>query len=458
MAPEDTERLTFGEAVGRIGWLARRRVSDFRASLRPGEDVRANNALYLSIEIFWAAFLSAAAAFNAPFALRLGATNGDIGLLSSIPALLAILVTLPAGQFITRQRKRMPWLLGSLLLSRIGYLLVIFIPWLPLGNRGAALVWLLIVFTIPAHFFNVAWGPMLADVVPETDRARVFALRNIILAAVVTVGVFLAGRWLQSMPFPLNYQILYAVGFAGALVSTYVLTRLRVPESAVPEPALQSPGLRAMLAGWRDAFRTEPDFTRITLNTLMHGMGLWMIGPVYVLYYIRTLGAEEGWIGLNSTLANLTPIIGYYLWQRGVIRWGENKILPRAIVLLGIYPILVGFVPNLSVILIFTAIYGFLAPAVNLSHYPMLLKICPNDRRPVFLALYTTIMNIGAFIMPLIGVWLAELVGPAPVLVAGGVMCIAGSSSFLWNRLRTPDTLALRRAEMGEPVMADVEA
>ena len=41
-----------------------------------------------------------------------------------------------------------------------------------------------------------------------------------------------------------------------------------------------------------------------------------MIGPLYMLYYVRTLGATDGWIGMNGTLANLTPIFGFYLWQR----------------------------------------------------------------------------------------------------------------------------------------------
>ena len=137
---------------------------------------------------------------------------------------------------------------------------------------------------------------------------------------------------------------------------------------------------------------------------------------------------------------------------------GENKVLRWSILAIGIYPILVGLAPGLTMILVFTTVYGLFAPAVNLSHYPMLLKICPADRRPVFLALYTTIMNIGAFIMPLIGVKLADAIGAVPVLIAGGVMCVIGSSSFLWNRLRTPDTLALRRAEMVEPAAADVSA
>ena len=43
----------------------------------------------------------------------------------------------------------------------------------------------------------------------------------------------------------------------------------------------------------------------------------------------------------------------------------------------------------------------------------------------------------------LIGVLLADLFGFAPVLVAGGIMCLIGSSSFRFRALQTPDSLAV---------------
>ena len=58
------------------------------------------NAFYLVLEIFWAAALGAAANFNTPYVIRLGATNTDVGLLTAIPALVAILVSIPAGSFL----------------------------------------------------------------------------------------------------------------------------------------------------------------------------------------------------------------------------------------------------------------------------------------------------------------------------------------------------------------------
>ena len=69
------------------------------------------NAFYLVLEIFWASMLAAAASFNAAFALHLGATNSDIGFLTSVPAILAMLVSIPAGRFIGSRRRSKPWIL-----------------------------------------------------------------------------------------------------------------------------------------------------------------------------------------------------------------------------------------------------------------------------------------------------------------------------------------------------------
>lgn len=403
------------------------------------------NARLLEIEVFWAAFLSAAAAFNSAYALRLGATNAQIGLLSSIPALITLVITIPAGQFLNRRARRMPWVIWSLALARLGYLMVALIPFLNRPDAGTLVVWTLIGLSAPAAFFGVGWNSMLADVVPEAKRARLFAVRNIVLAFVVTAGTFIAGRWLGMARFPLNYQVVYLVGFFGSVLSTIYIMQMRVPDSPVTAVSTASLSPRALWLGGREAFRQQPDFTRIVINTLAHGIGLWMVGPVYVLYYVRQLGASDGWIGTNAMVANLTPIIGYYFWQRVIAQRGEKWVLRLTISLIGLYPVLVGLTPNLTIILLWTALQGLIAPGINLGHFPLLLKICPAESRPLYIGIYTTIMNLGAFVMPLVGVALTGWVGYAPVLVAGGVLCLLGSSLFRWRPLQTADSLAARQ-------------
>ena len=112
------------------------------------------------------------------------------------------MILIPSARFLERKANRAPWVWGSLLIARIGYGLVAVLPWLFRSRLDAALVWLLIAISVPATFFSAGFNPMLADVVPERDRARVFANRSIIVSAAVALLTFLAGRWLEAGPAP----------------------------------------------------------------------------------------------------------------------------------------------------------------------------------------------------------------------------------------------------------------
>ena len=235
-----------------------------------------HNIWYLYVEVFWAAMLSAAAAFNATYAIRLGATNTMIGWLSSAPALLAVFFLVPSARFLERKTQRAPWIWGSLFIARLGYGLIAMLPWLITGHRAEVVVGLLIVISIPSTFFSAGFNPLLADVVPERDRARVFANRNIIAGLTIAVLTFLAGRWLEAAThirwaaFPANFQVMYIIGFLASVVSSAYLLKIRAPESKIVE---RPPRQKVSLAQLRAMFGQNRNFARIILNTLLFGFG-----------------------------------------------------------------------------------------------------------------------------------------------------------------------------------------
>jgi MFS family permease len=413
----------------------------FKINLAKQDD---RNAWYLVLEVFWASLLGSVAVFNAAFAIRLGADNFQVGLLSSIPALMAVLVSIPAGNFLQRRSRRAPWVFGSLLAHRAGYLLVALAPLMGfLGiEPGLLVVVILVMISAPAHFFNVGWIPLLADVVPESRRAAVFTARNIVNQATVSVMVFLFGLWLNQIVFPINYQTLYLLGFVSSMLSMYYLYKMVVPDSPAEKPATlpKIRTFREWLVVSREALTGQPAFMRITVNTLLHGFGVWMAGPLYALYFVRTLEASDAWLGLNGTIASVGTIAGYSLWRWILARWGEPTTLKRTIVLVGVYPILVGLTPSLPVILLYGALNGLIVPGTNLSHFNTLLKVTPADARPRYTAIYITIMNLGATVSPLISVALATVFGLEVMLVASGLISVIGSTSFWWWPVVAPAT------------------
>lgn len=393
------------------------------------------NALYLVVEVFWATILGSAATFNAAFAIRLGANNFEVGLLSSLPALLAMLVSVPAGAFFQTKSNRKVWVFGSLAIHRSGFLLVALAPFLTfLGvNPGLLVVCILIIIGIPAHFFNVGWIPMLAEVVPEDRRAAVFSARNIVSGATTSLFNFLFGQWLTYMAFPGNYQIMYVFAWAMAMLSQFNLAKVKVPLSISTPRSTEKQSLRQRWNGFIGDLKAQPGFTRITLNTLLHAFGLWMAGPLYILYYVRNLHASDAWIGLLGTVTSLAAIAGYAIWRNIIHRWKEPAVLKKAIFTAGIYPILAGSFPALTPILFAAGLNGLLTPGLGLSHFNTLLKVIPEASRPKYTALYVTITNLGATLCPLLGVAIASQIGLAPTLIGCGILSLLGSCSFtLW--------------------------
>jgi MFS family permease len=403
------------------------------------------NSWYLCVEIFWATIYASAQTFNGAFAIRLGATNAEVSLLTSVPALTAVLISLPAGRFLQTRSEPRRWMLGSLLVARTGALLVVLVPWLHLGewSQGAVLVALLIAWTIPLHFFNLAFIPFLSHAVAERNRATVFAARNALMGAVLAVFSFLFGVWLNRVAFPFNYQAMYLAGFVFALLSTYYLSKVEAREPApIQVPGVRLPlrqALRHQITSIRAAMTEVPGFTQITINTFLHGVGVWGAAPLYLLYFVKDLGASEAWLGVFGAAGSLATIVGYLFWQRFILRRGEPLTLKLTIVSIGLYPLLAGLIPSLNVILLAAALNGFLVGGVGLSHFNTLLKLMPDGKKHEYLALYTVLLNVGAFICPLVAVALANRFGFAPVLIACGLSSIIGSTSFwFWPVVTAP--------------------
>jgi MFS family permease len=424
----------FGARIG--GGFLNRLIFRF-LKLNP-ENIQQRNAYYLVIELFWAGILGSAATFNAAFALRLEASNTDVGYLSSIPALLAVLVSLPAGRYLQARAKRTSVILWALLVYRLSFLLVAAVPWLeglhiPLGSL---VVWVLILGTIPAHFFNVGWIPLIAEAVNERSRAGLVTARMMISYAVTALFSLLFGQLLSYVTFPYNYALMYLIGFAASMVSMVYLLKLEIPDAV---PVVRQPGARLNLAHVRQAIADHPGLTRITINTFFYGLGLWLAAPLYILRYVRELDAKDAWIGLSGTVATLAAIIATPVWRKVIARWGKSATLKGTIVLVGFFPIAAGLSPSLTLILVAVAFNNLVSAGVNLSHFTTLLEVTPEENRPGYTSWYISLVNTGAFICPLLGVVIAGRLGIAPTLVLCGMLSILGATSFWWWPVKVPE-------------------
>jgi len=344
------------------------------------------------------------------------------------------LTAIPFAIFMERKARRWPWVVGSLVAFRLGHMGLIFIPFLP-AYRPEAMVLLLLLVNVPVALFNAGWLPMFADVVPIERRARLFSARNLTLGVTMMVTTFLAGRWLDAAPFPLNYQLMFGFALAMSMVSTLYIARLSIPDS--PVPARESRP-RPSLADFRALAAQQRPFVNITVNTLVFNIAFWMAQPLQPIYFVRELGASDGWMGIWLALINGGALIGNLVWPRLMERRGFGWVLVRAAALSAVYYLLIGAVPNLTLILVFAVMFGAISPGVDVSHFNILLEVCPPERRALYLGIFTTIMNMGFFLATLACAPLIDLIGARTLVLILAGLRLGGALLFLLNPVRAP--------------------
>jgi MFS family permease len=395
------------------------------------------NIWHLYQDILWIGLAGAASSFTSVYAIRLGASEQLIGLLSSIPALVVILLRLPAVELVERTGDRVSLISRSLLGARGFYLILALLPLLGLAHEAVVFVALVILMGLPAIVANAGWDSLFADVVPERDRATVVSVRNSLASAIAVVVVLMAGKWLDWIPFPWNYQGVFLLAFVGGLVSTYHVSRIK-PPLAHPVSA-DKKGFH-----WREIrelFVGRPDFTALVVATFVYQMAMSLPSPLYNIYFVRHLQATDGWIGFRSTISSLTPILAYRFWPRLVRRWGDRAVLALCVPMTVLLPLGTGLFQSLAPQLLVIAWFGLFGPAVFLTRYNILLRVSPAENRPTAIGVFAIIANIAAFIAPLVGVQLMNWLGIRNVFFLAAAVRLAGALLF-WR---------LPRDRMGSP-------
>jgi len=383
------------------------------------------NIYHLYFDLIWWALFGVAASYNSVYAIRLGASNALVGLLSSMPALMGILLRFPAARLVERTPNRVPLITRSFALARSTYLLIALLPFFVTNNLAVVFVAFVILSGIPANLAMAGWDSLFADVVPERRRATVISMRNSLANASRIVLLPIAGRWLEWAPFPLNYQVLYLAGFAGAMLSFYHIAQLRTPGQGSRER--ESSGLTLNWALVRRLWTEQRSYLRFVLGIFVLQWAISLPMALYSIYYVRYLNASDSWIGLRSTLASLAPLIGYRFWPRIIDRWGTRKVLAFGASATMLFPLLTGLSRSLTALLVVPVVHGLLVPAMSLGRYSTLLRVTPAEHRPSYIAGYAIVANVASFLAPMLGVQLLDVVGiNAVFFIAAGIRLTTG--------------------------------
>jgi MFS family permease len=411
--------------------------------------LESRNILYLTLDTaVQGLMMGGIFSFLSVFVVRLGATKLQTTLLTSLPAIMLVLTSIPAGQIVQRQRDLVRFTNFVRIFHRGGVLLMALLPFLANDHLITIII---VVWTIKAlsnALLESSWMAVVAEVIPAHRRARVNGMRWTILSVVTAISVAIFGYLLDSLPFPLNYQVVFMISFVGGSIGMFYWGKLTAPGGCLRRGSGGRPSLREQVrAYWRSL--QVPAFVRYEMATSVLRIGIQMPAALYSIYWIRELAATDTWIGWQTTTSQVATIVGYTLWGRVISRKGYFGPLLICSAGLGLYPILTGLIPTPMWLPLVSIVQGFFMTGVNIAFFDTLLAVCPSDRRPSLIATNTMVASLAIFAAPLLGSFLAEQMHIRTVFFIAGGIHIASAVIFWLLRIAAASPAPMAVAQAG---------
>ncbi|MHB1355420.1 MAG: MFS transporter [Anaerolineae bacterium] len=351
------------------------------------------------------------------YLIRLGAENWQVAAFSSFPALITIIFAIPVGIFVQSQCNLVRTANWGRFFFRSMIGLFALLPLLPPRVATYVLVGAYSLMAIPGSIGNVAIVTILGQATSVERRPRMLSVRFAVNGLAASIVGFIAGRWLNGSPYPLNYQLLFIGGFVAGMASIYALSRLRLD----PQSVVASPRPRIKLNSLMKVIKDEPRFRRWSLAAGVFRLAMAMPQALYIIYKVRYLGASDAWIGVLILIENGLSVITYFLLGRIASHPRYSKYLWLSLLGMVAYPITMALARTPQMLVIPSLCSAVFGAGMNVFMSNTLYKVLPQDQHATFIAADSLLANSAAFVAPMLGAVFADWLGinNAILLIAG---------------------------------------
>lgn len=381
--------------------------------------------------------------YYAKFAERLGASEYQLAYLNSWPAFVSIFALIPGALIIESMGSKKRSTAGILLVHKIFFLLLAMVPFMDSMPKPWLFIGLVGLMNFPGSIYTMGYQSCIGDIFTASERATAMSLRNK-YSDLFRLGItFLSGQLLTHLPktdgqIILMYQVFFLIAFIFGILEYKSFSRFQVNEKSI-SPMIKG-RFKDTLKNAFDFVRKDRVFKLFLACSLIFHFGWQMGWPLFNIYMINVLGANEAWLSAVSIASGLSAILTATMWGKFTDRHGNTLAIVIATMGMSITPILYVFSDSLIMLVFFNIIIGVSITGTVLVLFNMLLDVTPSVNRTTIISIYNTIIAISATIAPIIGVALMEKTSLKVALVTVGLLRFLGSFSFfirkqLMNRM-----------------------
>ncbi len=404
--------------------------------LRARRDTLARNSLHLYMDMLWFGVLTGSTlSFLAIYAARIGASTFQVGMINGAQAIVNLLVALPAGHYLAR-RSVNRIVFFSAILQRLFYGFMILIPQVfAQSTQMTTILLITFVMSIPGTSLAISQNALFADSIPVENRGRVAGIRNAVLSIATIVSTLICGQVLTLVEFPLNYQIVFGIGFLGAALSTlhlyFVKPAFREEHAFEQVPVdIETRGdkIRGLLRF--DVLKGRYG-SKIGLLFMFHFVQYLGIA-IFPIYQVNVIHISDSVISIGTGLFFILMFIVSVRLEGFTRRFGYRKALALGIALLSLYPAFLAMSTGPLLYYIASCFGGIAWGFAGGTIYNYVLEAAPPGGRAGYLAWYNLVFNAGILTGSIGGPLLGSLTNLHIALWVVSVGRLAAGLALLW--------------------------
>ena len=349
--------------------------------------------------------------FLTGFALALGATSFQIGLLAAMPA-LANFAQLLGAWIIERTGHQKRVCLGALTLSRTLWLTVLVTPLVAFNGIGAWLVWFLVGLQAVSSALNavggVGWLCWIRDLVPETLRIGFLSRRNqidTVLALTLSIagGAFVdwwGGRHPDS---PFGFVGVFAVAMVCGIASLALMGRIPEVVAHRHDEHSRPPLGRLFLAPLR-----EKNFRAMLGFYAWWNLAVNLSTPFFAVFMLERMGLPFWYVTVLGTLSSVCGLMANRFWTRLSERFGHRPVIFLATLGDALCPLGWLFAsPGWSWVLIPIHCSGIFSAPLAVGPNNLVLKLSPARNASPYMAVFNAVVGPITALAAVLGGFLA---------------------------------------------------
>jgi len=395
------------------------------------QEVQKRNFRYVQIDAIGVSISNVAAPFLPVFLTRLGASNFQVGLLTSMPGVTGLIFAILVGRFLQTRQNIVPWYSLSRLFVISCYALTGVLTFV-LSSKYTVVATLAIwaLATLPQTALAVAFSVVMNAVAGPEGRYNLLSRRWAIFGLTTVVGTFFVTRMIDLMQFPYNYAVMFLGLSVGGLISYYFSNQIKLPDQT---PLVFRPSSSALESArnYYSLIRGAPAFTSFALKKFVYYSALVLSQPIMPLFLVREVKATDSQIGLITMAMTIVMLLGYFLWPLASRKFGGRFVLLATTLGMVFYPALTAATPQVPLIIVYAAIAGLFQAGLDLVFFDELMKTVPQEYSATFVSLVHSMQYFSAIVAPLAGTWLADWIGLGGALWVSAGLRLLGFLLFL---------------------------